>query len=195
MPLGCLACCAFGLRGYHSTEEAFLQWGMKDLLIPRKDWVKSWSEIVLVLIVAGGRPCGGDQRTEPVWRLCGRPLESFAPSYKLDFSCCRSPPSQPASQQKSAAAPDCTSKPPHPSRAATVGHRIVGSCGAPVARRSDQVCFSRKGSPEGSKTPLVRESRGADGPSGGVQGQSPCSPEAKPGAKDGLTGGGFSAML
>ncbi len=26
---------------------------------------------------------------------------------------------------------------------------------------------------------MVRESRGADGPSGGVQGQSPCSPQAK----------------
>ncbi len=56
----------------------------------------------------------------------------------------------------------------------------VRSCGAPVARRSAQVCSPRKGSPEGSKTPLVRESRGADGPSGGVQGQRPCSPQAKP---------------
>ena len=28
---------------------------------------------------AGFRLCGGDQRTEPVWRLCNRPLETFAP--------------------------------------------------------------------------------------------------------------------
>ncbi len=28
---------------------------------------------------AGFRACGHDQRTEPVWRLCARPLEIFAP--------------------------------------------------------------------------------------------------------------------
>ena len=28
---------------------------------------------------AGFRACGHDQRTEPVWRLCARPLETFAP--------------------------------------------------------------------------------------------------------------------
>ena len=28
---------------------------------------------------AGFRLCGHDQRTEPVWRLCNRPLETFAP--------------------------------------------------------------------------------------------------------------------
>ena len=28
----------------------------------------------------GGRVCGHDQRTEPVWRLCDRPLETFARS-------------------------------------------------------------------------------------------------------------------
>ena len=28
----------------------------------------------------GKRLCGGDQRTEPVWRLCDRPLETFARS-------------------------------------------------------------------------------------------------------------------
>ena len=28
----------------------------------------------------GFRLCGGDQRTEPVWRLCDRPLETFARS-------------------------------------------------------------------------------------------------------------------
>ena len=27
----------------------------------------------------GSRLCGGDQRTEPVWRLCDHPLETFAP--------------------------------------------------------------------------------------------------------------------
>ena len=27
----------------------------------------------------GFRACGHDQRTEPVWRLCARPLETFAP--------------------------------------------------------------------------------------------------------------------
>ena len=27
----------------------------------------------------GFRLCGGDQRTEPVWRLCDHPLETFAP--------------------------------------------------------------------------------------------------------------------
>ena len=29
---------------------------------------------------AGFRACGHDQRTEPVWRLCARPLETFARS-------------------------------------------------------------------------------------------------------------------
>ena len=29
---------------------------------------------------AGFRACGHDQRTEPVWRLCDRPLETFARS-------------------------------------------------------------------------------------------------------------------
>ena len=29
---------------------------------------------------AGFRACGHDQRTEPVWRLCDRPLETFAPA-------------------------------------------------------------------------------------------------------------------
>ena len=33
---------------------------------------------------AGFRACGHDQRTEPVWRLCDRPLEAFARSrFKL----------------------------------------------------------------------------------------------------------------
>ncbi len=33
---------------------------------------------------AGFRACGYDQRTEPVWRLCDRPLEAFARSrFKL----------------------------------------------------------------------------------------------------------------
>jgi len=61
----------------------------------------------------------------------------------------------------------------------------AGSCGAPVARRSAQAWHPRKGSPEGSKTPLAEESRGGSAPSGGVQGQSPCSPQAKPGSAEG----------
>ncbi len=70
----------------------------------------------------------------------------------------------------------------HPSMAAIVCPHPDWSCGASVTRRSAQVCSPRKGSPEGSKTPLVRESRGADGPAGGVQGQSPWSPQANRGA-------------
>ena len=31
----------------------------------------------------GFRLCGGDQRTEPVWRLCDRPLETFARPFPI----------------------------------------------------------------------------------------------------------------
>ncbi len=101
----------------------------------------------------GFRACGRDQRTKPV--LCSPPQRrNFLP--------------EGIQKRKKRSIPT-----------ATVGPNQVRSCGAPVARRSDQVCSLPKGSPEGSKTPLVRESRGADGPSGRVQARSPCSPKAK----------------
>ncbi len=88
-------------------------------------------------------------------------------------------------------------------RVQPVGDPPSPLCGASVTRRSAQVGYQRKGSPEGSKTPLAGvqraapsgevqgqrpwspkakwgQSRGGSAPSGGVQGQSPCSPKAKP---------------
>ncbi len=123
-------------------------------------WCLTWSERrvtdaphrgVGFVLTGGSRACGRDQRTEPVWRLCGRPLETFAPLANLVCS---------GSEGK-----------------ADAGAPTSRLCGASITRRSDQVRRQRKGSPEGSKTPLAGVQRAA--PSGGVQGRSPWSPEAK----------------
>ncbi len=66
-----------------------------------------------------------------------------------------------------------------PSRAAYAGikqSRVMRrACRVPPRPTMHQA----KGSPEGSKTPLAEESRGGSASSGGVQGQSPCSLQAK----------------
>jgi len=55
------------------------------------------------------------------------------------------------------------------------------ACRAPLR----PIMHRAKGSPEGSKTPLVGECRGGNAPSAGVQGRSPWSPQAKRGQSRG----------
>jgi len=137
--------------------------------------------------------------------LCGRPLESFACTLMVGvgFSTCwkyvgllpnlyivsasegvqRTIAKSPArARRRDPLAGKHPKRKKQSSPTATVSTYQVWSCGAPVARRSAQVCSQRKGSPEGSKTPLAG-SRGSA--PGGVQGLSPCSPQAKPGESRG----------
>lgn len=40
-------------------------------------------ECSIAAIIGGGRACERDQGTEPVWQLCGRPLDSFTSPSEL----------------------------------------------------------------------------------------------------------------